>query len=497
MILKNIKMLKIFEFLTLSVLLIVICKFVNNNISIRSLYMDDLSNYYYFLRQNIFEYSFGVVENQVHYRPVFYFLLYIYFIFITGNIALSVKINIIITAMTGVLLYYISKRIKINFVFSILISIMFLFSRFSIFQIGQCIGIIDSVSLILSLFIFILCYDFIHTGKKINLIYLLFFLVCFTHERYMCLFVLLAVSLLLCDKINKKNKLKNFLFLILIASSIFIIRYILLGFLIPRGTAKTVITETFTIKQFLNHIFEQFGYILGFNSGPDYLCGIPYKDINNITAENIIGIYSIISLWIIFVYFIVKILYLIKTKNIKVFFGDIFFLSYILSCIIASSVTFRLEMRWIYSSYAVFLIYMGYMVTYLFKVLTRTKVVLKILFVLFFVFQILTESFYRKYSDNIYFLNDLKETNSLADETIYKFGEEVLHNKKIYITNKAFRLSGLWYRHFFEPFTGEKNEDIVLNEIENIEEVFELAKDENNIVLIEDVENKKYNRFIN
>ncbi len=450
MILKNIKILKIFEFLTLSVLLIAICKFVNNNISIRSLYMDDLSNYYYFLRQNIFEYSFGVVEKQVHYRPVFYFLLYIYFIFITGNIALSVKINIIITAMTGVLLYYISKRIKINFVFSILISIMFLFSRFSIFQIGQCIGIIDSVSLILSLFIFILCYDFIRTGKKINIIYLLFFLVCFTHERYMCLFVLILASLLLCDKIDKKNKIKNFLLLILIATSIFLIRYFLLGFLIPRGTAKTVITETFTVKQFLRHIFEQFGYILGYNLGPDYLCGIPYKNINNITAENIISIYSFILLWIVAMYLIYKIFILFKKKNVKLIFDDIFFISYILSCIVASSVTFRLEMRWIYSSYAVFLIYMGYMVTYLFKVLTKTKVVLKILFVLFFVFQILTESFYRKYSDNIYFLNDLKETNSIADSTIYEYGEDVLTNKKIYITNKAFKLSGLWYRHFFK-----------------------------------------------
>ena len=74
---------KIVEFIIVILICFLICTVINKNINIKSLYMDDLENFYYFLRQDILEYSFKTLENKVHFRPIFYFTLYIYYFFIT------------------------------------------------------------------------------------------------------------------------------------------------------------------------------------------------------------------------------------------------------------------------------------------------------------------------------------------------------------------------------------------------------------------------------
>ena len=491
----NIKIIykKIFEFLFVSFFFILFCGFLNKNINIKSLYMDDLENFYYYLRQNIFEYSFVTLENQVHFRPIFYFTLYIYFKIITGHIKRAVLINIIVNSLLGIEIYYILKKLNINKFLSYILIILFFVSHFSYFQLGQCICLIGTESMFFALLIFLYSVLYIKQNKNkyFYLSIICLFLISFIHERY----IVLAFPIFLISFFNYKNNKNTKLFFILlffVVFSVFLIRYFKLNSIVPVGTDKTIIYDNFDIKRSIKFFIEQVLYIFGFNMGPEYLSGINFFNLDYRT-KILIYIQFFLILTIFSLYFFVKINNFFKNKEkISVFYIDLIFILFILFCILSSSITIRLEMRWIYISYVFFLIYIFYIVNTIYK---NHKFLLFFL-ASFFLLRLSIDINYRSYYKNIFFYNDLIATNSLAEETIYKYGEGVLNSKKIYITNFYFKLSGRWYRHFFEPFTGKKNEDVVLNEVENIEEIFELSKNKNNIVLVENVENKTYIPFV-
>ena len=485
---------KIVEFIIVSLICFFICAVINKNINIKSLYMDDLENFYYFLRQDIFEYSFKTLENQVHFRPIFYFTLYIYYYLITGHIARSVLINIIINSIIGIEIYYVLKKLQIKKFLIFFLIVLFFISHFSYFQLGQCIGLIESEAMILAIFILLNCILYIKFLDKKYLIYNLFFLflICFVHERYISMSFPIFISIFIGFIKGDKNK-KFFLFLLCVILSILLIRFIKLNSIIPVGTDKTIIADNFDLKRSIKFFIEQFLYIFGYNMGPEYLSGINFFNLDN-KFKIIIYFSSFILLFIFIFYFVLKLYRLLNKKiNFSDFYIDIIFISFIFSCVISSSITIRLEMRWIYMSYLTFLIYVFYIVNQYFL---KYKFLLIFLFTFCFL-RFFIDTINRSYYKNIFFYNDLIATNSLADETIYKYGESVLTDKKIYITNNYFKLSGRWYRHFFEPFTGKKNEEVMLNELDNVLDVINLSHDDNNIVLVENVEKKTYERFKN
>ena len=483
---------KILEFIIVISICFFVCAVINQNISIKSLYMDDLENFYYFLRQDIFEYSFKTLENQVHFRPIFYFSLYIYYILITGHITRSVLINIIINSIIGIEIYYVLKKLEIKRFLSFFLIVLFFISHFSYFQLGQCIGLIESESMFLAILILTNCILYIKYIDKKYLIYnlVLLFLICFIHERYVSMSFPIFISILLGSLEKNKNK-KYFLFLILTVFIIFLIRYIKLNSIIPVGTDKTILVDNFDLKRSIKFFIEQVLYIFGYNMGPEYLSGISFFNLDS-NFKIIIYISSSILLCILLFYLLNKLFEFFKKENkFSDFYIDLIFISFIISCIISSSITIRLEMRWIYMSYLTFLIYVFYIIN---KLFLKYKFLLILLFVFCFL-RFFSDTINRSYYKNIFFYNDLIATNSLADETIYKYGNSVLTDKKIYITNTYFKLSGRWYRHFFEPFTGIKNEDVMLNELDNVIDVINLSHDDNNIVLVENLEKKTYERF--
>ena len=101
------------------------------------------------------------------------------------------------------------------------------------------------------------------------------------------------------------------------------------------------------------------------------------------------------------------------------------FLTFIALCIGASSVTIRVEMRWIYVVYAAALVLLAYMTS----VMGYAAVLVPLYVAL--VFQ--PETFYRQNWDTLYLWPDQLRYNSLAEETIEKYGEDIF-DKQVYDT---------------------------------------------------------------
>ena len=491
---------EVFKIVLLFACFLLLSFFVNKDVNIRSFYMDDLQNYYYFLRMDIFKYAFSFSEAGLHYRPISYSLLYLIFQIVTGNISYINIVNNVISAFLATFFYIFARHMKISNVLSIAVSIFYIFTHFSYFQIGQAIGIIESSAMFfafLNLY-FVISYlnnDNYERKNRNNLIliYITIFLLCFTHERYASLFLVdfIAIIMKRDDNIVKKE-------IILIALGIIfvLIRYLAVRTIIPIGTSKSNVVETFEITRFFEFIKDEIKYIFGINAGLAYLSGINFNDCSELIKKICyVSIVMYISIFII--YIITKIT---KRNTNKISFKiDALLLLSALMFVISSSVTIRVEMRWIYSSFMIFILYGSYMLDEIFKRNIKIlSVIVASVFLVFFVSRNIVELYYRSFYNNIFFFSDLRITNSLADETIYKYGKEDFKNKRVYIFANYFNIAGKSVYYFYEPFYNEINyndEEPVLHFIDDYDRLVELSKDDNNIVLCENYETFNYKVF--
>ena len=183
------------------------------------------------------------------------------------------------------------------------------------------------------------------------------------------------------------------------------------------------------------------------------------------------------------------------------------FISFIALCIGCSSVTIRVEMRWIYVSYAAALLFASYMLG---AVKAAAELYLKekgtsaagtavvaaavIMFLLYGILSTGTNIFYRGYFDRLYFWPDQLRMNSLAEETIEKYGTKGVFGKDIYIIGNTYGMSEFYADTFFKPYDPEKKAegtDVIF--IESITDVpAEEVRDGHALVLIEVPEENAY-----
>lgn len=520
---RKIKILNIIGIFTIFLVSAIFCYFINKNIEIRSMYMDDLSDFYYFMRQSFLEFSFGAIKGQHHYRPIFYSTLYIIYSLIKEHIWRIVLINTFFQALISTTIYLAARSMKVNKILSLFCSYMYLLSHFACFQMGQVIGCIESEAIFFSIILFAICIVYLRaTSDKENnkyeaLIFIIYFLLAMTHERYISNILMVLSAFIIKNIIIDKNRVNNFIknMIIIIAELIFIfgIRFILIGYLIPTGTGRTNVVETFDTLRAISYVFSQVLYIFGINDGPEHLNGINFWDtLLSIRIEVYISIIISLSIYIYYLY--------IKIKNSKInslrtflqtFYYDIIAIVYMGGCIAASSITIRLEMRWVYSSFMIFIFYLTEVIMTIMSNEKIDVIFKKGLIALLFIFTILrtnTELYYRSYYYMIYFINDLHLTNNLADQTFYKYGKDGMEGKRVYILNNLYKLAGRCEWYFYEPFTGEiYNGDYpVINfipdydpnnpkyDIKNNKEFIDFINDRNNLVFAEDYANHAYIR---
>ena len=174
--------------------------------------------------------------------------------------------------------------------------------------------------------------------------------------------------------------------------------------------------------------------------------------------------------------------------------ADLIFLTFIAMCIGSSSVTIRVEMRFIYVSFTAAIIYLAYMCGYIRQSIDNriVKCIPIILLVLIFATRLPIELRYRQYFYNIHCYVDLKRVNSIYDNTIGKYGiDDVLHKKKIYIINNIYGMTDFYSEYFFKIYDKENigNKIILVNDIS---EIPQSDINENTIILYENYENNDY-----
>ena len=154
-------------------------------------------------------------------------------------------------------------------------------------------------------------------------------------------------------------------------------------------------------------------YILGINLGPEYLCAV---NINNADLDMLVLI--ILSAIAVIITIVCYIIYSIKNKN-NIFYKidiriDILFILYIFLCILQSSLTIRVELRFILSSFIGFFMYVSHMLMIVLrepvipyydmkKNLPRLTYIMLICFILFLASRISTSIYYKKCNEKIFF----------------------------------------------------------------------------------------------
>ena len=512
----------VFEYAFIFIILLIVSFFINKNIIIKGLFMDDLYHWsWYRWVKDIFEFSFKFYDNNTRYRPIFEFLQYIIYTIVDTDPMRLTVVNKVLNSLVALFIYHFAKKLSKNKYIAIVVSSLYLVSHYAYYQIGQGIGSLETEAQFFSLVILYYCIKLtggFDTDKELNkndniknimLIYIFYFLVVFTHERFLGLLVPIIISILFMKeykvvgaKKNKENeyrsfKIKSIIIYMVEIFSILLLRFLAIGKVVPAGTGGTYVEDTFNLMECIKNCFNQVAIVFGINIGPEHLYGIDFKSIPN-TSIKLITYISIVLIIFTFIYY----LYIkINSKN-KNFITDILILSFIAMCIGASSVTIRVELRFVYVSFTAALIYLSYILGYISnegkknnnnKIAYNKKALITSCFIitLIAITRLPIELEYRKYFNKIHCYIDQNRMNSLYDNTIGVYGvDTVLHNKKIYVQNNFFGMTDFYAEYFYKIYDKEDigNKIILFNDINELTNIDK----ENAIILLEDLENNKY-----
>ena len=428
--------------------------FVNSGIEIKGLYMDDLYLWSFFGEQSFLEYVFPI--GGVRCRYVYYLAAWLQMAAVGNHVSWFIPINIIVNIMVAVTLYFMGKDLGKNRLAGFICGFCYLLSRMSYYQISQVWGLMETMALWLAIGILYLLYTYLNKHNSRHCFTwaaVLYFLVCFVHERYMVLFPVFILVLLL----KKSRSLRDWLQPVISFGLVQIVRVIATGGISPAGTGGTEVADTFSLKEALKYAVSQVAYIFGINAGPQHLNGQNYKDSPGwVLVLILIADLALMALVFAFAAYLVR-----DKKHLRQHLSNItLFVVFIGGCIASSSVTIRLEMRWIYVSLTAALLLMAYMYGTLAGHREKPGLWLKTLpvtmmIIIYAAAMFPVEVYYRNEFPNLYYWPNQLRYNSLAEETYEKYGSEIF-GKTIYIIGNEYEMSEFTGETFFKIYDKQR-----------------------------------------
>ena len=537
------------------VLLLLFGLFINRHLSIRALYGDDLYLWSFYGCEDFWSFTFPKVTKG-NFRPFYWALSYLEFRLIGPHVHWYARFNVLLNVAIAWVIYFFSRRLsrltrtpqgmRIGQVVGLLTGMLYLQSHFAAYQIAQVLGLLESLALLLALLTLWGLFDYMEgRGTRAYLrACLCFFLVIFTHERYIALAPLFYLAVLtqycterrLCRRfapsrmscaasdeipaMNRLGRIFELLLPLLILAVFFGTRVVVAGEAIPVGTAGTKVQDTFSLAQALGFAFMQVAYIFGVNAGHAIFCGVSFGD----SAHWVQGL--IVLSWLCLL--LMLLLYVRRAWRRgritpRLIGENLLFICFIALCIGSSSITIRLETRWVYVSYTAALLYLSYMLGEIAKsgavkpeagraVRTRAATVQRasaasvsasgeraacrgmamvlafsLLFMAYGAVMTPVEHYDRQHYPNIFFFFDQDRVNSLADCTIDAVGAgEFLGKKQVYIYYNYYEMSDFYAEYFYKPFDPEKTgQGTEIHFINRPDELPADATVENSIVLME------------
>ena len=156
---------------------------VNRDIVIKGLYMDDLYMWSCYGEQSLTEFVFPI-GTSTRFRPVYWFATYLQMMIVGNHITRFVTFNIIVNVITAYLLYHIARKLSRSSLCALITGLCYLASRFAYYQIGQALGLMETMALFLATAMLWQLYRYMEEGRGYWSALIIYFLLVFTHERY-------------------------------------------------------------------------------------------------------------------------------------------------------------------------------------------------------------------------------------------------------------------------------------------------------------------------
>lgn len=291
------------------------------------------------------------LENY-KFRPVAQLQYVIEHFLFAGNYNVYVLYNIcLVLVLNYIFLLFIHE--KASLFVCVLLSLVLVTSKYFTYPIWNITGSFETLAAIIFLLIVFFSFSDIKSSKK--LIAVLALLLIFTNERYLPFVAALPIIY------HYKNSQDNFIvsiwagikYSIAISIAYLAFRYAS-GVPLIVGTQTDNVVDSFSATTFFYHIFQAYLEIFGFSIGPRYLTGFEFASwvpfdalINN--SIYIRGLFISLFLLVVSVYYFAFKCYI----NQKAVLG---FNLICLLLIMAGSITFRLELRFLLPSYLMLLL---------------------------------------------------------------------------------------------------------------------------------------------
>jgi hypothetical protein len=421
--------------------------FINRGIEIKGLYMDDLYLWSCYGEQSFREFVFPL--GSTRFRFVYYLASWLELMVFGNHIGWFVPFNILLNSCIAYTVYRFGKRLSGRRLIGFSCGILYLLSRMSYYQISQVYGLMESMALWAAIGIFYCLYRYLSDEEErkwlVPAATAMYFSVCFIHERYMVLLPLFYAAFLM----KKERKPMPWLSITGAFLVVQVIRFLTIGSISPAGTGGTDVADTFHLSETIRYALSQVLYIFGINAGPDHLNGLSWG--RSPYWVHVLVVFADLLLLIMTVIFLVTVIR--ERKQLKKRLPMIcLFLLFIALCIGSSSVTIRVETRWIYVSMTAAWLLAAYMC----GIVKRVRPLLYCgLFLLYGILMLPVESFYRGKYENLYYWSSQLRYNSLAEETFGKYKDEIF-GKKIYIIGNSYEMSNFTARTFFKTFDKER-----------------------------------------
>jgi hypothetical protein len=483
--------------------------FINRGVELKGLYMDDLYLWSCYGEQSFFEFVFPM--GSTRFRFVFYLAAWLELLLLGHHVGWMVPFNIILNVCIAFSLYKIAFHMNRRKLVSLAVGLAYLVSRLAYYQISQFYGLMESLGLWAAVGLLYYAYRYVNernTGSYL-LANLCYFLASFIHERYMALVPVLFLALLMGkrstgrdyeagtweerkqeERTRRSRKRRERetggilkLLLSLITTGLFglilLIRFVTIGTLSPAGTGGTDVADTFQFGDALGHALEQVGMVFGRNTGPEYLCMLAFED-----SPEHIQRYVLFSNLVLAVCVAVFLFAVLRSGRQMVGYlkNLALFLVFIALCIGSSSVTIRVELRWVYVVYAAALLVLAYMSSVMGKA--------GLLVFLYVGSLIPAETFYRGCWENLYYWPNQLRYNSLAEVTAGTYDNDIF-KKQVYIIGNTYEMSEFTAETFLKVYDKDKKGENTKIEFIDSDFDFKTITDEM-VILCEDVENNAY-----
>lgn len=453
--------------------------------------MDDLYFWSCYGEQGFLQYVFPL--GSTRFRFLYYLAAWLEMAVVGNHVNWFVPFNILLNTAVAWSVYLIGRRLSRSKGIGFLCGFMYLISRMAYYQIGQVLGLMETMALWMAIGILWYLYRYMNGEDGRKYYYLscaLYFGVCFVHERYMVLFPLLLLVLLIKRSKNLAEWAAGLVSFLLVQ----VIRAFTIGSVLPAGTGGTQVADTFSLADTVRYGLSQIAYVFGMNAGPEHLNGCPWGQ--SPLSIRILVLLADVAIAVIVLGFLIKVIK-DKRKDVKgkVLCNLALFLLFIGACIASSSVTIRVEMRWVYVSLTAALLLLAYM----YGVLTegvKPELYLKRLwpwgaaFICYVFLMLPVELFYRAQYPNLYLWPSQLRYNSLAEETYGRYGDS-LFGKNIYIIGNSYEMSDFTARTFFKVFDKERTAEGT--SVEFIDSIRDIGLvDDRMLVLREDPEHNGF-----